>query len=185
MHYLRRLPWTKTGWLAPAFALGLIGSPLAGAESHSSPANASASLVVTNEQGKQLFQTAMPDGARWCLQWHHSVEKFAVLDCYRNDAGVMELERSHQPDFAAGLGHIYGRGEQVSDGQGGYWIEGIDEAVPGNQYVLRVGAIAVDHRLVWQREGEAHSFSLSQRAAGERVTLHLTQDAPPSGATNQ
>lgn len=118
MRYLRRLPWTKTGWLAPAFALGLIGSPLAGAESHSSPANAYASLVVTNEQGEPLFQMAMPDGARWCLQWHHSVEKFAVLDCYRNDAGVMELERSHQPDFAAGLGHIYGRGEQVSDGQG-------------------------------------------------------------------
>lgn len=185
MDYPRRLPRIMTRWLAPALALGLIGSPLAGAESYSSPANASAFLVVTDEQGETLFQAAMPEGARWCLQWHHSVEKFAVLDCYRNHAGVMELERSHQPDFAAGLGHIHGRGIQVSDGQGGYWIEDIDEAVPGNQYVLRVGAPAVDHRLVWQHEGEAHSVSLSQRAAGERVTLRLTQDAPPSGATSQ
>ncbi|SDN42466.1 DUF1850 domain-containing protein [Vreelandella arcis] len=181
MYQQRRLPWILTGWLAPAlFVLALVSSPLAGAEASSAPANASEFLVVTNEQGEQLFQTAMPEGARWCMQWHHSVEKFAVLDCYRNHAGDMLLERSHQPDFAAGLGHIYGRGEQVSDGQGGYWIEHIDEPVPGNQYVLRVGSPAVDHRLVWQRDGETQSFSLSRRAAGERVTLHLTNTAHSS-----
>ncbi|MEG3080615.1 DUF1850 domain-containing protein [Halomonas sp. 5021] len=177
MQPLRRLPWTLTVRLVPAFVLGLTGSPLAGAGSTSAPANASELLVVTDEQGEQLFQTPMPEGSRWCLKWQHSVEKFTVLDCYRNHAGVMELERSHQPDFAAGLGHIYGRGEQVSDGQGGYWIEHIDEPVPGNQYVLRVGAPAVNHRLVWQRNGQAHSFSLSRRAAGERVTLGLTEAA--------
>ncbi|MCA1772256.1 MAG: DUF1850 domain-containing protein [Halomonas sp.] len=177
MQSSRRLPWTLTGWLVPAFVLGLAVSPLAGAESTSAPADASESLVVTNQQGEQLFQTPMPEGARWCLEWQHSVEKFTVLDCYRNHAGVMELERSHQPDFAAGLGHIYGRGEQVSDGQGGYWIEHIDEPVPANQYVLRVGSLDVDHRLVWQRDGESQRFSLSRRAAGERVTLHLTDTA--------
>lgn len=181
MQQSRRLPWTLTVWLAPAFVLGLTGSPLAGAESTSAPANASESLEVTSEQGEQLFQAPMPEGARWCLKWQHSVEKFTVLDCYRNHAGVMELERSHQPDFAAGLGHIYGRGEQVSDGQGGYWIERINEPVPDNQYVLRVGAPSVDHRLVWQRDGESQSVSLSRRAAGERVTIHLTETSPTSG----
>ncbi|QNI02078.1 DUF1850 domain-containing protein [Halomonas sp. SH5A2] len=180
MQHLRRLPWTLTVRLVPAFVLGLTGSPLAGAESTSAPANASEFLVVTSEQGEQLFRAPMPEGARWCLEWQHSVEKFTVLDCYRNHAGVMELERSHQPDFAAGLGHIYGRGEQVSDGQGGYWIEHIDEPVPGNQYVLRVGAPAVDHRLVWQRDGQTKRFSLSRRAAGERVTLSLTDTADAS-----
>ncbi|KPQ20253.1 MULTISPECIES: DUF1850 domain-containing protein [unclassified Halomonas] len=180
----RRLPWITIGRLAPALVLGLTCSPLAGAESSSAPANASAYLLVTDEQGEPLFQTAMPEGARWCLQWHHSVKKFAVLDCYRNHAGVMELERSHQPDFAAGLGHTQGRGEQLSDGEGGYWIEGIDEPVPGNRYALRVGALAVDHRLVWQRDGEAKSFSLSRRAAGERVTLQLTETAL-SGVDNK
>lgn len=177
MQPLRRLPWTLTIRLVPAFVLGLTGSPLAGAESTSAPANTFAFLVVTNEQGEQLFRTQMPEGARWCLKWQHSVEKFTVLDCYRNHAGVMKLERSHQPDFAAGLGHIYGRGEQVSDGQGGYWIEDIDEPVPGNQYVLRVGAPAVNHRLVWQHNGQTHNFSLSRRAAGERVTLRLIEAA--------
>lgn len=52
----------------------------------------------------------------------------------------MVLMRSRQPDFAAGLGHIPGRGRQVSDGAGGYWIIDIDEPVPGDAYVLRPGA---------------------------------------------
>jgi hypothetical protein len=51
----------------------------------------------------------------------------------------MVLVRAHLPDFAAGLDHIPGRGRQVSDGQGGYWILDIDEPVPGNAYVLRPG----------------------------------------------
>jgi hypothetical protein len=60
----------------------------------------------------------------------------------------MVLVRSRLPDFAAGLGHIPGRGRQVSDGDGGYWILDIDEPVPGDAYVLRPGASApVDHRL--------------------------------------
>ncbi|KAA0013276.1 DUF1850 domain-containing protein [Billgrantia pellis] len=110
---------------------------------------------------------------RWCLGWNHSVKKFPVLDCYRYQEGRMVLERSHQPDFAAGLGHTLGRGVQVSDGQGGYWIEDIDEPVPGDRYTLRVGSPIVDHRLLWQAEGNEHRVSLSELAAGERVTLQL------------
>ena len=51
----------------------------------------------------------------------------------------MVLTYAHLPDFAAGLDHIPGRGRQVSDGAGGYWIDDIDEPVPGNAYVLRPG----------------------------------------------
>ncbi|NLC21585.1 MAG: DUF1850 domain-containing protein [Halomonadaceae bacterium] len=134
-----------------------------------------AQLVVTSDNGAILAQIAMPEGARWCLGWNHSVRHFTVLDCYRHRAGNMELERSHQPDFAAGLGYTEGRGELASDGQGGYWIENINEPVPGNHYVLRVGSRQVDHRLLWQRDGKACRLSLSERAAGERVTLQLTK----------
>jgi|SRR5690554_898670 len=132
-------------------------------------------LVVTSDNGATLAQIAMPEGARWCLGWNHSVRHFTVLDCYRHRAGNMELERSHQPDFAAGLGYTEGRGELVSDGEGGYWIENINEPVPGNHYVLRVGSPQVDHRLLWQRGGKAYRLSLSERAAGERVILQLTK----------
>ena len=145
------------------------------AEGGASPASATASwhLRVVTEQGDTLVDAAAPQGSRWCIQWQHSVEHFTVLDCYRNAGGTMQLERSHQPDFAAGLGHIFGRGEQVSDGQGGYWINAIDEPVANNRYVLRVGSTAVNHRVMWP-DGEHPTVSLSERAAGQRVTIALS-----------
>lgn len=116
-----------------------------------------------------LVRRSIPAGGEWCLVWNHSVAGFPVRDCYRNEAGRMVLDRSHQPDFAAGLGHIPGRGRQRSDGAGGYWIEGIDEPVPGNAYLLQVGGMAVDHRLMVRGE----TVSLSRVAAGERVRIRL------------
>ncbi|WP_187774649.1 DUF1850 domain-containing protein [Billgrantia pellis] len=132
-----------------------------------------ASLAVLDAADETLVEVPLEPGMRWCLGWNHSVKKFPVLDCYRYQEGRMVLERSHQPDFAAGLGHTLGRGVQVSDGQGGYWIEDIDEPVPGDRYTLRVGSPIVDHRLLWQAEGNEHRVSLSELAAGERVTLQL------------
>ncbi|UYG02948.1 DUF1850 domain-containing protein [Halomonas sp. LR3S48] len=138
-----------------------------------------AKLAVLDAVGETLVEVPLEPGMRWCLGWNHSVKKFPVLDCYRYHQGRMVLERSHQPDFAAGLGHTPGRGIQVSDGQGGYWIENIDEPVPGDRYTLRVGSPAVDHRLLWQAEGDEHSVSLSELAAGERVTLQLYPPEDP------
>lgn len=130
-------------------------------------------LEVTAEHGRMIASLPVPEGDAWCLEWNHSVAGFAVLDCYRHREGRMVLERSHLPDFAAGLDHIPGRGRQVSDGEGGYWIEAIDEPVPGNRYRLRVGSPEVNHRLLH----EGHRLSLSDQAAGERVTIHLRTSA--------
>ncbi|WP_416137899.1 DUF1850 domain-containing protein [Halomonas sp. HK25] len=127
-------------------------------------------LEVHADDGRVIAALPMPEGEAWCLEWNHSVAGFAVLDCYRHSEGRMVLERSHQPDFAAGLGHLPGRGRQVSDGEGGYWIEQIDEPVPGNRYHLRVGSPEVNHRLVVGGE----RISLSRLAANRRVTLRLT-----------
>tara|TARA_B100000700_G_scaffold45221_1_gene47232 strand:+ start:25084 stop:25566 length:483 start_codon:yes stop_codon:yes gene_type:complete len=126
-------------------------------------------LEVRDRSDALLVSLPVPQGEGWCLKWNHSVEGFPVLDCYRNEHGRMVLERSHQPDFAAGLGHVPGRGRQVSDGHGGYWIEGIHEPVPGDRYLLRVGAPRVNHRLV----REDRTVSLSDLAAGQRVSIGL------------
>lgn len=128
-----------------------------------------ARLEVIGEQGHTLVSLPMPEGEGWCLEWNHSVEGFPVLDCYRHRDGRMVLERSHLPDFAAGLDHIPGRGRQVSDGGGGYWIEDLDEPVPGNAYRLRVGSLTVDHRLMIADR----RISLSQLAANQPVTVRL------------
>ncbi len=132
-------------------------------------AAASADLVVTGEDGTEIVRLAVSDGAGWCVLWHHSVQGFEVSDCYENRGGRMVLVRSHLPDFAAGLDHIPGRGRQVSDGQGGYWILDIDEPVPGDAYVLRPGRGGVDHRL---RVGD-ETVSLSAAAPRARLRIEL------------
>ncbi|GAB5446028.1 DUF1850 domain-containing protein [Gymnodinialimonas sp.] len=127
-------------------------------------------LVATRiADGTELARLSIPEGEGWCVLWHHSVQGFEVSDCYENRAGQMVLVWSHLPDFAAGLDHIPGRGEQVSDGNGGYLILNINEAVPGNAYVLRPGAGIVDHRL---QAGEV-TVSLSAQAPRERVRIAL------------
>lgn len=127
-------------------------------------------LVATAADGRPIARFDMPDGHGWCVLWNHSVQGFAVEDCYENRGGEMVLVHSRQPDFAAGLGHIPGRGRQVSDGAGGYLIVDIDEPVPGNAYVLRPGGGSVDHRL---QVGDT-VVSLSQAAARQRVRIELT-----------
>ncbi len=129
-------------------------------------------LVAARDDGSQIARFAMPEGQGWCVLWNHSVQGFPVTDCYENRQGRMVLVRSRQPDFAAGLGHIPGRGRQVSDGEGGYWILDIDEPVPGNAYVLRPGAGPVDHRL--QVDGKI--VSLSKAAARQRVRIELRRE---------
>lgn len=129
-------------------------------------------LTARLDDGTEIARLAVPEGAGWCVLWHHSVKGFEVADCYENRDGRMVLVRAHLPDFAAGLDHIPGRGRQVSDGRGGYWILDIDEPVPGNAYVLRPGAGAVDHRL---RAGD-RTVSLSAVAPRERVRIALEGD---------
>jgi hypothetical protein len=129
-------------------------------------------LTATLDDGTQIARLSVPDGTGWCVVWRHSVQGFEVADCYENRSGRMVLVRSHLPDFAAGLGHIPGRGRQVSDGQGGYWILDLDEEVAGNAYVLRPGLGSVDHRL---RLGD-ETVSLSAIAPRERVRIALEGD---------
>lgn len=129
-------------------------------------------LVATLENGREIARLSVPEGTGWCVLWHHSVKGFEVSDCYENRNGHMVLVHAHLPDFAAGLGHIPGRGTQVSDGQGGYFILDIDEPVPGDAYVLRPGLAPVNHRL---QVGET-TVSLSRVAARERVRIALIRN---------
>ena len=131
------------------------------------------SLTATQvETGEVLARFEIPNGAGWCVLWHHSVQGFEVEDCYENRNSEMVLVRTHQPDFAAGLGHIPGRGVQTSDGQGGYWIEDINEPVPSNAYILRPGAGPVNHRI----HTSDLEISLSDLAPRARVRIALTRD---------
>lgn len=136
---------------------------------------AAANLVASRADGSVVAHLDVPDGSGWCLLWLHSVQGFEVSDCYENRAGRMVLTHSRTPDFAAGLGHIPGRGRQVSDGEGGYWILDINEPVPGDTYVLRTGGPQVDHRL---QAGDT-TVSLSAIAPREALRISLTGHEDP------
>lgn len=110
---------------------------------------------------------------RWILAWNHSVTGILVRDFYALQEGTMTLTQSHTPSFDAGLGHIPGRGRVVSDDKHGYWIKDINEPVIGNRYLLRVGSLDVNHRLIHAGQ----TYSLSERAAGERVRLAIVNTA--------
>ncbi len=152
--------------MRPAIGGGLLALLL------STAASAGTLTATVVDDGREIARFDVPQGSGWCILWHHSVQGFEVEDCYENRAGRMVLVRSHLPDFAAGLDHIPGRGTQVSDGRGGYWIENLDEPVPGNAYILRPGRAPVDHRL---RVGD-RVVSLSAAAPRERVRIALTRD---------
>ena len=126
-------------------------------------------LIVQRVEGGVLVRISLAHDGSWVLKWNHSVTGIEVSDYYVYEEGTMLLEASHTPAFDAGLGHIPGRGRLESDGRGGYWIRDIDEPVAGNAYRLRVGAPAVDHRIVHG----ALTVSLSEIAAGEAVVIRV------------
>lgn len=128
-------------------------------------------LDVVGAHGNVLLTIPMRQNASWCLLWNHSVAGFTVSDCFVNKRNTLVLQSSHQPDFAAGLGYMDGRGNLASDGKGGYLITEINEPVPNNSLVLRVGSKAVNHRVLYNGQ----ETSLSNAAAGQRVTLRLSQ----------
>ena len=156
------------GWricAAPFFSL-MAGAALFLLPQSSHAASLEVSLAET---GAVLAEIDLPDPAEWCVLWRHSVKGFEVQDCYAMQNGQMVLVWSHLPDFAAGLDHIIGRGRQISDGQGGYIIEDINEPVAGNAYILRPGSMAVDHRI----HAGATEISLSRMAQHQRVRIAL------------
>ena len=130
-------------------------------------------LEVLDSDGAPLARLPLGAEGQFCLHWRHSVTQGAVADCFRAGAGAgafggeLVLERSFLHDFAAGLGEVPGRGVARAAARGGYWIEGIDEALPGGALTLRVGAPEVGHRI----ETAARALDLSALAAGRRVVL--------------
>lgn len=124
--------------------------------------------VATRDDARILARLAVPKGQEWCLEWRHSVTHGAVADCFSVDDGLMVLRRSFLHDAAAGLGHLPGRGRQRAAPGGGYWIDAINERLPGNALNLRIGQPRVGHRVTLAGRD---AIDLSGRWPGKRVTL--------------
>lgn len=144
-----------------AAGLGAAGGAAAAAEAAEAPV-----LEVLDREGAVLARLALGTAGSFCLHWRHSVTGGAVADCFRAAGTGLVLERSFLHDFAAGLGEVPGRGVARAAAGGGYWIEGIDEALPDG-VTLRVGRAGVGHRI----EADGGALDLSGMAAGRRVVL--------------
>lgn len=147
-------------------ALGLVRTT---PPAHAGGASRQPHLRVIRDNGAVLADLPLAPPAAWEVRWNHSVTGILVSDFYRFEGGRMVLVASHTPAFDAGLGQIPGRGTVTSDRHHGYWITGIDEPVPGNRYLLRVGSRAVDHRLVVA----GRVVSLSALAEHQRVRVEV------------
>jgi hypothetical protein len=134
-----------------------------------SPVCAESVLDVRLGSGEVLAQWPMAEGQELCLTWAHSVTGGKVADCFTNTAGQFMLMRSYLHDFAAGLGEVAGRGTLRPAQGGGYWIEGIEEAMPENTLLLRIGAAPVGHIL---QLGAKH-LALSQLAPNQPARIIL------------
>ncbi|MCD8512438.1 MAG: DUF1850 domain-containing protein [Nitrincola sp.] len=130
-------------------------------------------LEIRDTENSTIAQIPIID-RQWCLHWNHSVTGIAVEDCYRINDRQMLLNHSWQPDFAAGLGHVEGRGELSLHPEGGYLISHIDEPVPNNLLWLRVGSNRVAHTV---HTGDTQ-LNLSALAAGQRVQILLITPQP-------
>jgi hypothetical protein len=156
---------------ALAGAALLAAAPVTGQEA----AQEGAVLLELSADGEVLARLPLGADGGFCLSWSHSVTGGAVADCFRLTSAGLVLERSFLHDFAAGLGHLPGRGTQRPAPGGGYWIEGIDEPLPGGALALRVGGPSVGHRI---ETSAGATLDLTALAAGRRVRLGV---AAPGG----
>jgi len=131
--------------------------------------SATPSLRILGEDGRVLIAIPLVHENTWSVLWNHSVTGNLVQDHYVYEGGQVVLTGTQTPAFDAGLGHIPGRGRLESDGNGGYRVVDINEPVPGNAYILRVGSSEVNHRIV--HAGDIHS--ISDLAARERVLIEV------------
>ena len=141
-------------------------------------------LLAETRDGQILGHLPFGPDQEICLTWSHSVTGGLVADCFENRADRMVLTRSYLHDFAAGLGEVAGRGRLIPDPDGGYWIVGIDETVPGNTLRLRAGSAGVGHVLTPSiapgaplarpdRADATGAIALSRLAAGQSLHLRL------------
>lgn len=135
-------------------------------------------LSVSDVSQTTLVEVELSGEGEWCLVWNHSVQGFPVTDCFRMQKGQLMLDTTHTPDFAAGLGHISGRGRLVSDDTHGYRIVEMQVPISNNHLWLRVGAPSVNHRI----EVGARLVSLSDLAADQLVEIRVQ---PAGGKGNE
>ena len=129
-------------------------------------------LVVTTEAGEELVRDSLKTDPTWEYAWVHSVAQVRVRDVFAWRDGTMLLTDQFTPLIdIAGLGYTPGRGELRDDGEGGYWIAGIDEPIAGNVHRVIIGTELAPTTLVHA----GRSYELSKTHPGVRARIEVIE----------
>lgn len=127
-------------------------------------------LAVTTEDGEELVRVSLKTDPTWEIVWTHSVAQVRVRDVFAWRDGTMLLTDQLTPFIdIAGLGHIPGRGELRDDGDGGYWIAGIDAPILGNVHRFIIGSERAPTTLV--HAGRAFDLSTTHPGVHARIEV--------------
>jgi hypothetical protein len=127
-------------------------------------------LWVITGTGDVLVRAALDDDAVWEIAWLHSVARVEVRDAFAWRDGAMWLTDQRTPFIdIAGLGHIPGRGELRDDGDGGYWIAGIDERMAGDTHRFIIGSAHAPTTL--RLAGRSYDLSATHPGVPARIEV--------------
>jgi len=156
--------------------LALAGSLLAGPTTSTTSAAAGdpgvATLRVVTADGALLVEAPLAAGETWTLAWLHSVAGTPVSETFAWRAGTMWLteHRTRHLDIA-GLGHTPGRGDLRDDGEGGFWIVGIDEPLVDGVHRFIIGTANAPTTLLHA----GRTYDLSASHPGVRARIEVTE----------
>ena len=127
-------------------------------------------LLVTTAAGEELVRVSLKSDPTWAYVWIHSVAQVQVRDVFAWRDGTMLLTDQLTPLIdIAGLGHTPGRGDLRDDGDGGYWIAGIDAPIAGNVHRFIIGTERAPTTLVHA----GRSFELSETHPGVHARIEV------------
>jgi hypothetical protein len=120
--------------------------------------------------GEVLLRVPLGDDPTWEIAWIHSVAGSWIRDAFAWRDATMRLTDQRTPLIdIAGLGHIPGRGELRDDGEGGYWIAGIDERLAGDVHRFVIGSVHAPSTLL--HGGRAYELSATHPGVRARIEV--------------
>jgi hypothetical protein len=154
-----------------------IAATLAGLPGLAGPARAAGDggpagpeLWVITASGEVLLRVALGDDPTWEIAWVHSVAGVRIRDAFAWRGATMRLTDQRTPLIdIAGLGHIPGRGELRDDGEGGYWIAGIDQRLVDDVHRFVIGSAHAPSTLL--HAGRAYELSATHPGVRARIEV--------------
>lgn len=128
-------------------------------------------LTVSDAAGRVVLERAFPEGAAFGIRFIHSVAKSPVIDWYSAPGGRLQMDKTVYQDFGAGLPHMPGPGQVMTQRNGRVVISGYNMPLPS--FDVRVGRVAQHTLLLPEAWEEIPLATLA--APGAALTFSVRQ----------